>query len=305
MKRILKIAVGGIAAIILAACTSHVLNSGNRPLPAAPDDGLRVATLNVHYIVLFQETGPWSVGDWEDRKTSLSQAFDHIDADVFGFQEMESFGGRDGGGTNLVLDHLLAEHPDYAAAAVGDWETFPITQPILYRTSKLTLLDQGWFFFSDTPDEIYSRTFNGSWPAYATWAEFKPVQGGAAFRVYNVHYEYRSRSNRRLSAELTVDRMAPAIDAGMPVILMGDMNAMHGAATMDILRTAGVEFGRADGSTYHLNRGINLFGAIDHIGTTDQWVPLGDVVVVRQQFDDRWPTDHYPVVRDFALPVAN
>ena len=74
----------------------------------------------------------------------------------------------------------------------------------------MRLRDQGWFFFSETPDVIYSRTFNGSWPAFCSWAEFADVEG-RVFRVYNLHYESRSVSNRRLSAGLTRDRLAPVI----------------------------------------------------------------------------------------------
>ena len=299
--RLLKTLAVVLAGIILTVGTTMIVNGGQRALPPAPADGVRVATLNVHYIALRQTDGPWSVAGWDARKTAVSQALDHIDADIIGFQEMESFGGRDTGGVNLTLDYLLEQHPDYAAAAIGDPATFPVTQPIFYRRAAFDLRDQGWFFFSDTPDVIYSRTFNGSWPAFASWAEFEPRSGGPAFRVYNVHFEYRSRSNRQLSAQLVVDRVAPIVARGVPVLIVGDINAMYGATTMDILRGAGVTFDRADGATYHLNRGLNLFGAIDHIGYSEPWSALGEVVVIRQKFDGTWPSDHYPVVQDLML----
>ncbi|MEP0641494.1 MAG: endonuclease, partial [Roseobacter sp.] len=128
------------------------------PTPGA----LRIATYNVHYIIVFKETGPWSVGDWERRKTPLDLAFKEINGDVIAFQEMESFGGRSGSDVNLTLDWLLENNSEYGAAAVGDPKEFPSTQPILYRRDRLELQDQGWFFFSETPDVIYARTFNGS-----------------------------------------------------------------------------------------------------------------------------------------------
>lgn len=289
------------AGIILSLGATIMVNGGQRALPDQPNGGVRVATLNVHYIALRQTDGPWSVTGWGARKNALSQAINTINADIIGFQEMESFGGRDTGGVNLTLDFLLEQHPDYAAAAIGDPAVFPITQPIFYRTEAFDLVDQGWFFFSDTPDVIYSRTFNGSWPAFASWAEFQPRRGGPTFRVYNVHFEYRSRSNRQLSAQLVVDRLTPVAAEGVPILLIGDTNGMYGAATMDILRGAGLTFDRADGATYHMNRGLNLFGAIDHIGRSAEWSALGDVVVIRQKFDGTWPSDHYPVVQDLML----
>jgi endonuclease/exonuclease/phosphatase family metal-dependent hydrolase len=195
---------------------------------------------------------------------------------------------------------VLDQNQDYRAAAVGDWEEFPSTQPILYRTSRLTLLDQGWFFFSDTPDVIYSRTFNGSWPAFASWALFE-THDGHQVRVINVHFEYKSRSNRILSAELVTTRMAPWIAAGENVVLIGDLNARHGAPTQDILAEAGLTFAPASGATYHMNSGMNLFGAIDHIGVTDGMRIVGQPIVLRQKYLNEWPSDHYPVYADFRF----
>ena len=268
---------------------------------AASDVYKRQATYNVHYIILSQETGDWSVGDWERRKGPLDLAFKAVGADVIGFQEMESFARGSGGRVNLTLDWLLESNPDYGAAAVGDPTEFPSTQPILYRRDRVRPLDQGWFYFSDTPDVIYSRTFNGSWPAFASWAVFEDLSSGAQFRVINVHTDYASRSNRLQTAELVVERMQPWIDAGEAVFLVGDLNARIGDRTVDILAKTGLEFAPVKGATYHFNRGLNLFGAIDHIAHIGAAEPVGEPFVLRQKFAGEWPTDHYPVARDYRV----
>lgn len=288
-----------LAALALVACVQVVRNSGTAALSAAPAKALRVATYNVHYIITFREEGPWSVGDWERRKGPLDLAFKAIDADVIGFQEMESFSGRHVSPGNLTLDWLLAQNPDYGAAAVGDPEVFPSTQPILYRKDRLTLVDQGWFFFSTTPDVIYSRTFNGSFPAFASWAAFTDRQTGEAFRIVNLHTDFRSRSNRLQSMDLVAERIKPWIDAGETLFVIGDFNARSGAQTLRIVEETGVTFTPVKGATYHLNRGINLFGAIDHIGHVGAVAPLSEPIVLRDKFDGEWPTDHYPVIIDF------
>ena len=293
---------GLVALLVLAACVQITRNSGNEPVPPpAPDRGLRVATYNVHYIIADRETGPWSVGDWERRKGPLSAAFAHIDADLVAFQEMESFSRRVRDHPNLTLDWLLAEHPGYGAAAQGDPRQFPSTQPILYRRDRLELVDQGWFFFSQTPDVIYSRTFNGSFPAFASWAVFRDLRSGATFRAINIHTDYASRDNRLRSVELVAQRMGPWVTAGETVLVLGDLNARLGDRTVRILQDAGVTFASVRGATVHFNRGLNLFGAIDHIGWVGAVTPLGDPLVVRQQFLGEWPTDHYPVVQDLSL----
>jgi endonuclease/exonuclease/phosphatase family metal-dependent hydrolase len=293
----------GHRSIALVGCQT-IRNSGTAILPDADAEALRIATYNVHYIVLQQDTGAWSLGDWERRKIPLDQAFKAMDADVIGFQEMESFARGSEGQVNLKLDWLLEQNPGYAAAAVGDPAAFPSTQPIFYRTEKLALVDQGWFFFSDTPDVIYSRTFNGSFPAFTSWAQFRDIDSGASFRVVNVHTDYASRSNRLQSVALVADRITPWIDGSETVFLVGDINARLGDRTIDILVDTGLSFAPVKGATYHFNRGINLFGAIDHIASAGDATLVGDPVVLRQKFSGEWPTDHYPVIADYRLGAS-
>jgi len=273
-------------------------NSLPQPVQDPRAQSIRIATYNVHYIWLDRATGDWSVGDWDRRKAPLQSAFRSLQADIVGFQEMESF-GRNSAPANLTLDFLMAQNPDYAVAAAGDPDVFPYTQPILYRPDRLTLRDEGWFFFSETPDVIYSRTFNGSFPAYTSWAEFSDPQG-KVFRVYNLHTDFRSRSNRQKSVELVAQRIAEPMQR-MPVFVVGDFNARGGSKTLGILENQGVMFDPVQGSTFHFDSGLNLFGAIDHIGWTEGAAPVGAAFSVRGKFDGEWPTDHYPVVGDFTL----
>jgi endonuclease/exonuclease/phosphatase family metal-dependent hydrolase len=291
----------GFLVLGLLVALQIMRNSGAGKLGAAHADTLRVATYNAHYIILRRKQGPWSVGDWERRKTPMDRAFKAINADIIGFQEMESFGRGTGGRTNLALDWLLENNPDYRAAATGDPATFHSTQPIFYRPARLTMLDQGWLFFADTPDQIYARTFNGGYPAFASWAQFTDTQNGAPFRVINIHTDFASRSNRVKTAELVATRIAPWIAAGENVFLIGDLNARRGARTVNILQAAGLTFSPVRGATVHFNRGLNLFGAIDHIAYHGAVTPVGKPVVLRRKFDGEWPTDHYPVIADFNL----
>ncbi|MEM9604045.1 MAG: endonuclease/exonuclease/phosphatase family protein [Pseudomonadota bacterium] len=283
---------------VLAACQSAPPNA---PPPHTDRSALRVATWNIHYIWLNRDSGRWSRGHWDARKDAALAAFKALDADVVAFQEMESFGGSDDDSVNLARSALLAANPGYAAAAVGDWRRFPSTQPLLYRTDRLTLLDQGWFFFSDTPDRIYSRSFDGGYPAFASWAAFEQHSTQQRFRVVNVHYDFSSRHNRRASTALTVERTRSWVQQGDTVFLVGDLNARLGSDVVATLRDAGFRFADIAGSTYHFNLGLNLFGAIDHIAATPGATLEHGPWVLRQRWDGVWPSDHYPIAADYAL----
>ncbi len=287
---------------VIVACAQIFRNSGNDPLPAVDESTLRVATYNVHYISVRRATGDWSLADWERRKEPLDQAFKFIAADLVAFQEMESHSGQEETQGNLTLDFLLENNPDYEAAASGDPVEFPNTQPILFRKDRLAMTEQGWFFFSDTPDVIYSRTFNGSYPAYATWASFTDLRTESTFRVVNLHTDFSSRSNRLQSVELVAARIKPWIEAGETILVMGDFNARLGERTLEIVENVGVTFAPVEGATYHFNRGLNLFGAIDHIGWAGDVSMASAPTVIRRRFSGEWPTDHYPYLIDLVLP---
>ena len=303
LKKLLRGTLGLFLVLVAIVGCQQVRNSGSDPLPDAAPQTLRLATYNVHYIILGQQTGPWSVADWERRKRPLDQAFKAVDADIMAFQEMESFGGRSESDVNLTLDWLLENNPGYAAAAVGPAAQFPSTQPILYRSDRFSVVDQGWFFFSDTPDVIYARTFNGSYPAFASWAQFRDLDSGAVFRIVNLHTDYASLSNRQQSIALVADRITPWVAAGEALFVAGDFNARLGSPILQMLGDLGVEFAPVQGSTFHFNRGINLFGAIDHIGFVGGPVLSAGPFVLREKFAGEWPTDHYPVAADFTVPA--
>lgn len=283
----------------MAACGMQGVATGDIPVPPRPADAVRLASLNVQFIDPDRSAGLRSLSDWDCRKTSLDAAFKAIDADIFAFQEAGTFPCHTQTETNPMLDWLLTQNTDYRAGGHGQPQTFPATQPILYHAGRLTLLDQGWFFFSDTPDVIYSRGFDGSYPSYATWAQFR--SGTETLRIVNVHLDVTSRSNRRASATLVADRIAPWLDAGERVVVMGDMNTFATSPTIPTMADAGLTFVETAGATFHFRSGSNLYGPIDHLGLSDGITPLGGTFVVRRQFEGGWPSDHYPVLLDVEL----
>lgn len=292
------------AFLALLAVALMAWNARGGEPPKRVDGALRIVTMNTHYILLdARHDSPWSIQGWHRRRVAMAQVLQDLDADLIAFQEMESFRHGDDGAVNLARDDLQAAMPDFSVAASGDWRQFPSTQPIFYRTDRLRLLDQGWFFFSDTPDVIYSRTFNGSYPAFASWAWFQDRGTGKRLRVVNVHFDFRSARNRLPSARLVAARIAPWLKAQEHVILAGDLNALAGSRTARILTDAGLVLTPARGSSFHFNRGLNLFGAIDHI-LHDCAARLTDrPVAVRSRPDKQWPSDHYPVLAQI-LPDA-
>ncbi|MEO0485465.1 MAG: endonuclease/exonuclease/phosphatase family protein [Pseudomonadota bacterium] len=286
--------------LLLLGC-QQVRLSPAAELAPKPLGTIRIATWNVHYIWLEQEVGDWGLSGWEARKDPMDATLKALGADIIAFQEMESFARGGDRNVNLTRDFLLARNPDFAAAATGDARVEPPTQPIFYRPDVFELLDDGWFHFSPTPDVLYSRGFDGASPSFASWAIFRTRASGAVFRVLNIHPDAFSRVNRVASAKLTATRLKPWLDAGERVILLGDFNARAGSVIHAEFEALGMTFPPVPGATYHLNRGLHAFGAIDHIGANDPSIFASDPVVFNRKLGEVWPSDHHPVVLDFTL----
>ena len=281
--------------LMLAACAPYE----NPPSP--PSDTLRVASHNVHFIRLDRDFGGWSVADWEQRKRGLDALFKEAGADLFAFQEMVSMGPTPDRTVNLARDWLLAQNPEYALAASGDWRSFPTRQPIFYRKDRLTLRDQGWFLY-DSPEVVAKdRARKGFWLYFASWADFTDISG-RSFRVYNLHFHFSNPVKRRHAARRVAAHMAATLQADVPVLTLGDTNALSGWRTVDILREAGVVMADPPGSSFHFNRGLHILGPIDRVGHTPEVKVVNGPWALRGQRAGDWPSDHYPVVADLRMP---
>jgi endonuclease/exonuclease/phosphatase family metal-dependent hydrolase len=274
---------------LLALGFTLLVGACSTTAPYTDEGDFTLASFNIHYLAVGRDIMPW-----DERKEAVRQVLAELDADMIAFQEMETFGGGHMSEENIQLDFVLEAFPRYEAAAVGDPERYPSTQPIVYRADRFRAVDQGFFFFSDTPDVIYSRPWHGRFPAFCSWVLFEHRTTGERFYVYNVHYDASSARNRLKSAELTLDRIEGR-SAEAPVLVVGDFNAPLSFPTMRRFMRAGFDHSAIRRATFHFNRGLNLIPAIDHILHSDG-LETRKGYIARGKRDGVYPSDHYPVV---------
>ncbi|MHA7879142.1 MAG: endonuclease/exonuclease/phosphatase family protein [Saccharospirillum sp.] len=255
-----------------------------------------VASFNIHYITPNQADN-----DWPDRREAVRRVVGAMNADILAFQEMETFVGGHANSENRQLDWVLAHHRHYAVGAYGDARSFPITQPILYDPERFDLLDQGWFFYSQTPDQIYSRTFNGGYPAFTSWVKLKERNSGQPLWVLNNHFDYASGSNRRRSADLVAEFLAPIQCRQEAVIVLGDFNAPSFWPPMPFLEQQGLKLVPPSGGTHRLFLGWALLPAIDHILIGGPLERQGEIERFTGRYAGQFPSDHYPIAATVAL----
>jgi endonuclease/exonuclease/phosphatase family metal-dependent hydrolase len=123
---------------------------------------------------------------------------------------------------------------------------------------------------------------------------------GDSILLVNVHIDRERYRNQVRSAELTADRIDAVRRPGEPVLVAGDFNAFRFMRPVRIVsREAGLTVAPGNGATYHFNRGLRLFPAVDHILFSGHWT-VAATQTVRRRPAGIWPSDHFPVVVDLV-----
>lgn len=281
-----------LAFFLLIGATDSDANGSQeseREIAGRREKPLVIGTLNLHYVAAGQKRL-----NWENRKEAVAAAVKYGSPDIIAFQEMETFEGGHFNSRNVQLAFLRDRFPAYAFGAVGDPREYPSTQPVMYRKSRFQLLEQGFFFFSSTPDVIYSDPWDGRFPAFCSWVRFRENGSGASFYLYNAHFDYESRENRLRSARLVQERIASRSHQDSGVLVVGDFNAPWFFRPVQIVAGSQLQIADTTGSTVHFYRGINIIPAIDHVLYSQEFEHQ-ETRVLRSRFRGAWPSDHYPV----------
>lgn len=281
--------------LLLALTTA--LSCAGRPAAdaASPDDALRVMTFNVRY-------GTASDGEdaWPHRRAQLLRVVADHDPAVLGLQEALKF----------QVDEIR-DVMDEPGALVGvgrdDGVEAGEYSAILYDRGRLSLLDQGTFWLSDTPTVPSSTSWGNRIPRIATWARFRDAATDLSFYVLNTHWDHESQNARERSAAAIMDWIADHA-AGQPVLVMGDFNAgeenpaftalvgaraeRRGVRLRDTFRAVHPDAGEV--GTYHGFRGERTGEKIDGILASPGWEVL-EAAIVRTNDGGRYPSDHFPV----------
>jgi endonuclease/exonuclease/phosphatase family metal-dependent hydrolase len=286
-----------ILSLMLALHPKPLAGHGDSVRPRLDDESeIVVGTFNIHYISPRQKKMIW-----EERREAVVGVLRLGNPDIIGFQEMETFVGGHWNQENKQLEWVKEHFPQYAVTSFGDPRVYPSTQPILYRKDRFEALDQGFFFFSPTPDRIYSRPWEGRYPAFCAWSRLHDKSTDRSFYLYNLHLDYSSLENRLKSAKLVAERIATRKHIEDGVIVIGDFNAARSFRPVRIVAEADLKVAKTRGSTFHFNRGINIQPAIDHVLYSKEFM-YRSTRVIRERIDGNWPSDHYPLFVTLSNP---
>jgi endonuclease/exonuclease/phosphatase family metal-dependent hydrolase len=284
-----------------ALVAALVISAAALSSQAQPREPLTIMSFNIRY-----GTAKDGENAWTARRTMLFDVLREQRADLVGLQE--------------ALDEQIAEIatavPGYATVGVGrdDARNSGEFSAILFRQDRFRVAEAGTFWFSDTPSVPASKSWGNNITRICTWARFTD-RDGRAFWHFNVHLDHQSQPSRERSTELLRQRVESRAFPTEPVIITGDFNV--GEANPAIVTLTGGL--KREGSPpfldtfrvrYPEEREVGTFTGFKFGATTGEKIdyvlvqPGTDVMhaeIVRTSRDNRYPSDHFPVVARVRL----
>jgi endonuclease/exonuclease/phosphatase family metal-dependent hydrolase len=276
-----------------------------------PDDGphLKIMSFNIR-----RGTAADGKNHWVFRSKLVEEVLTQYLPDVLGLQEALDF----------QIDEIGAMLPGYAKTGIGNLGgSRGMHNAIFYDGDRFDLIEEGTFWFSDTPDVPGSKGWGNIIPRICTWAHLIEKKSGQAFYFYNAHLDHLSPQSRKKSVIFLTKyiRARPSPD---PFILAGDFNAREKSAPIqylkgihllktkpklrvlnpepliDTFRKCYPDLRRA--ATFHGYHRFIFRMKIDYIFVPST-VRVHDAKIIQLRWKKCYPSDHFPLFTRIHLPL--
>lgn len=281
-----------LSLLVLGACAAVTQEPSRAELETAPT--LRVMSFNLRY-----KGGDKAPHDWASRLPLAVEQIELERPDLIGTQE----------GLLSQLVDLERELDGYRWVGQGrEGGSHGEFMAIFYADERLELLEYDHYWLSDTPDVVGSKTWGNGVVRMTTWARFRERESGEQLVLVNTHFDHQVEEARVKSAELMAERDKRF--GRRRVIMTGDFNCASGtSAAWKALVTDGpyqdswfsaAERGEAI-DTFHgwkaPRAGDRRIDWILHRGALEA---ISSKVCTYGR-DERWPSDHFPVLAELRL----
>jgi endonuclease/exonuclease/phosphatase family metal-dependent hydrolase len=260
---------------------------------------LRIASYNLRYKTdLDIESG----NEWDKRKHHIVNIINNYDIEIVGTQE-GNFG---------QMDDLLSLLPnfDYVGYPYGGTSGTIHTASILFKKTRFEVMSQGRFWYSETPD-IESIGWDAHDLRICTWARMKDKQNGLQFYFFTSHFYFRYQDARENSGKVMVNKIKEIVIDDLPIISTGDFNSSPSSHQINYIKT----FLQSAYEVTELSRSgpeetfypkfkydsKNLGRRLDYVFVNKKVHVLTYNVLDYTYDDNRFPSDHLPVVCDLII----
>ncbi|HEX6890904.1 MAG TPA: endonuclease/exonuclease/phosphatase family protein [Chryseolinea sp.] len=253
---------------------------------------VKVMTYNIRL-----DTPVDSINQWPKRTQKVVDLIRKYDPDILGVQEA----------IHHQLMDLVKNLPQYDYVGVGrdDGKTKGEYSAILYKKNKFSVLQQGTFWLSETPDVPGSKSWDAAITRVASWAKLRDNKTKKDFLSINTHFDHIGKEARRNSADL-LKKKANELGKTLPVIITGDFNCTRSDPPYStIMDPQGIKLtDPLPGEPVGTFCGFKVNGiecrAIDYLFCTEHWT-ASDYNVITDNDGKYYPSDHLPVMTTFTL----
>jgi len=230
---------------------------------------------------------------WVNRAASVIATVRRYNPDLIGFQEVLA----------SQLEDLTETFPNFQAVG-GPREEGHLAEyvPILSIRRRFEAEASGDFWLSPTPEMPGSTGWDAAHPRHCTWLRVIDRLTRRRYALFNTHLDHRGAIARLEAVQIIVARATVA--AGLPTILLGDLNADERSEPLKALHSAGlrdsfrdVHPDESDVQTVHHYLAPSGDRKIDYILCDGRWEVLG-AEILREPAAGRLPSDHFPVVAE-------
>lgn len=248
----------------------------------------QIATFNIR-----MDTEKDGLNAWSHRKDMVNGLLKYHELDIIGTQE---------GFKHQLDDISRIDYLKYVGVGRDDGQQGGEHSAIFYNTDKFEVLDNGDYWYSETPDKP-----GKGWDAVCcnricSWVKLKDRKNGKQFFVFSSHFDHQGVKARAESAKLMLKKIAE-ISKGAPVIALGDFNATPDSEPIvTIKNTLKDAFDISETAPYGPVGTTNAFKwdapmkqRIDYI-FVNSGVQVLKYASLVDALNMRFPSDHLPVI---------
>ena len=251
---------------------------------------MRMMTFNLRF-----ENDRDGANAWQNRRSLVLEMIRKHRPSILGTQEgMKSQLG-------YLKKHLKGYHL-HAPSRV--WDNTCQYPTLFILRERFEVLGGKEFWLSKTPQVHRSKDWDSAFPRMMSYANLKDRESGRHFSAAVTHLDHMGEKARARQAKIIGDWVG---DNTGPIILMGDFNDKPGSPAHGLLAGSQSKLSdswqvlqRPEGKesfTHHGFTGAPETSRIDWILTTSQWM-VKDACIVRDRYDGRYPSDHFPYYAD-------
>lgn len=237
---------------------------------------------------------------WSQRAPNVAALIRFHQFDVFGTQE----------GFRNQLNDIKKALPEYEFYGAGrdDGKEAGEHSAVFYRKDRFTLLKNGDFWLSETPDQPSKGWDATCCNRICSWVQLTDKTSGKSFYFFSAHFDHQGTIARVESSKLILQRIN-SIAGNEPVIFVGDLNGDQQSEWYKNIDTADflddtfkqVTFPYAGNGTFNaFGKNIQTPGVIDHIFVSKHFI-VKRWGILSDSYQGRYPSDHFPVLADLEM----